>query len=119
VKPIHFQGRDYIDDRMFIVELRKALMNDKNYHEKPWTLVTKRNVLGFPATRADDFETWDRAMEYLKHILPQTPLISLGGECPTTTPSYEQHLAWLDTQGLHRPYIHPDGKSRVSGKSVN
>ena len=107
MKLITFEGRDYIDDRMFVLELRRAMPSGSGKKENLWTLVTKRNVLGFPPTRADDFETWDEAMAYIKLVLPQTPLISLGGKVPTPLLSYEEHLAWLKAKGLRGPYIHP------------
>jgi hypothetical protein len=107
MKLIPFEGLEYLDDRMFVLELRKAMPSGRAKKEKLWTLVTKRNVLGFPPTRADDFDTWDEAMDYIKHALPQTPLISLEGQVPAPLLSYDEHLAWLKARGLRGPYIHP------------
>jgi len=91
-----WQGRPYLDDRVFILELRRAI---KAGH-RVWAVVTRRNVRGFPPRRVDDFETKEDAIAYIKQVEPSTPRISLGGQSPCPEPTYDEYLAWCRHEGI-------------------
>jgi len=61
-------------------------------------LITYRNVPSLPAVRSDTFDSFEEAVEYVKKVEPTCPRVSLGGESPTPTPSWEEHLEWLHRQ---------------------
>jgi len=100
------QGREYLDDRIFIVELRRTVEGSSD--SVPWVVTTRRNVRGRPYTRADDFATWDSALAFIRKILPETPHIQFEGKPNPNTKTYDEYSAWLDTEGLPHPFIHPD-----------
>jgi len=104
---ISFQGREYFDDRMFVLYLCKGkvtvlpdnTVKTKIYHEDPpdqylWCVVTYRNCIGYPAFRVDSFYKKEDAISYIKLIEPQSPLISLNGESPQNLLPYDDYLIW-------------------------
>lgn len=100
-RPINFQGNEYFDDRVFVLDIARALPSSPpNPNDKPWCLVTRRNVRGYPPTRADDFDTWEAAAEYVRRIEPETPLISHDGKSPNPAPTYDEYLAWCREHGI-------------------
>ena len=103
MRMIQFEGRDYFDDRIYFMEVRHAA----SPCEKPWTVLMRRNTFGFPPVRADDFATWEEAVEYVRHYDPLTPLISLGGQSPNPPPSHGEYQTWLLEHHLAPGYIHP------------
>jgi hypothetical protein len=110
---IHFEGRDYFDDRIYLMEVRRVITQSEA--DKPWTVLIRRNTFGFPPSRADDFDTWEDAVEYLRHFEPLTPRVSLGGKSPEPAPCYEEYQAWLREHRLSPSLIWPksaEGKSR-------
>ena len=99
-------GEIFHDDRMFVLYLCKCtvapfegLENVTIYHEETpenfkWCLATYRNVDRYPIYRTDEFDSEAEAIEYAKHIEPQTPLVSLGGNSPNPPMSYTDFLDW-------------------------
>lgn len=101
MESILYQGDYYLDDRIFVLEIRRAMSTSESKpDELPWVLLTLRNVRGFRPTRADDFESWVDVVEYVEKIEPQTPRISLGGEAPDPVPSYDEYLQWCQGEGI-------------------
>jgi hypothetical protein len=103
VKLPAFQGKEYLDDRMFVLELAQVTTQSGLRAETPkkrWAVITRRNIPGFPPTRVDDFETREEALQYLLNIVPTTPRISLRGESPSPTPSLAEFRTWLASSGL-------------------
>lgn len=90
---IHFEGTDYFDDRIFVLSIQKVITKDDS---EEWCLVTRRNTFGYPPTRADDFDSLEKAEEYRMQVEPQTPRISLHGRSPKPVPTYEEHSAWTE-----------------------
>jgi hypothetical protein len=63
-------------------------------------LVTYRNVPSLPPVRSDEFDTLEKAIQYVKEIEPTCPRVSLNGNSPRPTPSWQEHLDWLHELGL-------------------
>ena len=112
-KTIEFQGLEYFDDRLYVLYLCNGIVDTKQddivtttiYHDKApedhlWCIVTYRNCSRYPAVRVDSFYKKDDAMEYLKKIEPETPLISLAGKSPDTVVSFEEFQKWKRENGL-------------------
>jgi ankyrin repeat protein len=116
--PIEKEGDDYyaarealsnrfLDDRMFVFEVsfaRRGSSLSLKYQEG-WSVITRRNVRGYPPVRTDDFGSRQEAIDYLKKVAPTTPRVSLGGTSPSPTPSWGKYQRWLASIGLDRlPY---------------
>lgn len=110
---IKFQEQEYFDDRMFVLYLCKGKVEIKSdgfvtttiYHEQEitdfiWCVVTYKNCLRYPLYRADSFYKKEDAIEYIKMIEPETPLISLVGKSPAQSVSYYEYLKWKNENGL-------------------
>ncbi|MSR76245.1 MAG: hypothetical protein EXS68_01470 [Candidatus Ryanbacteria bacterium] len=112
---IEFKGGQYYDDRLFVLYLCKGKVettpdNDgiiwtTIYHEDVpnehiWCVVTYRNCVGYPIAGVKHFTSRDRAVVYMWHIEPETPLISLNGLSPLPVPSYQDYLAWKKKNNL-------------------
>ena len=102
-----YLNRQFLDDRMFVLEVawvtRGSLLSLER--EKGWSVITRRNVHGYPPTRTDDFASRDEAIAFVKRLAPTTPRVSLGGASPEPTPSWEEHQDWLVSIGVARlPY---------------
>ena len=93
---ILWQGAMYRDDRVFILDLQLATKGVR----KVWAVTTRRNVDGFPPFRVDDFETKEKAIEFIQRIEPTTPRISYGGKSPETPVSYDQFVLQLHEEGI-------------------
>jgi hypothetical protein len=91
-----YEGQIYKDDRIFILDLTQA----KKGNNSVWAIITRRNIDGFPPTRTDEFETKEKAIEYIKQIEPTTPRISLNGKSPKVPLSYENYCNKLMKQGI-------------------
>lgn len=103
---INFQGDYYHDDRMFVLYLCKGTEEIEGdhiattiYHENPpenatWCLVTYKNTERYMVARVDTFETKQEAEDYMKHVEPQVPLISLGGQAPKPPLDHDTFLEW-------------------------
>ncbi len=112
-KFIKFEGQEYFDDRMFVLYLCKGRVEagpdgviiTTIYHEQEpidfvWCVVTYRNCIRYPLYRIDSFYKKDDAVEYIKIIEPETPLISLGGRSPAQLVSYEEYTEWKKDDNL-------------------
>lgn len=104
---------EYRDDRMYVMRISSnaeksndGLISPSMRQDEaqdlvgPVVLITHRNTYQLPAVRADKFDTIDDALSYIRRVEPTCPRISLGGQAPLTTPSWEAHLAWLHSEGL-------------------
>jgi hypothetical protein len=91
-----WQGTMYQDDRVFILDLQLATKGDR----KVWAVTTRRNVVGFPPLRVDDFETREKAIEFIQRIEPTTPRISFGGKPPENPVSYDEYVLKLHEEGI-------------------
>ena len=100
---IHFDGQEYYDDRLFVLELAQVTTRSLTQIEAPrqrWAVITRRNVPGYPTSRSDDFGTREGAVHFVHQIAPTTPRISLGGKSPTPEPTLAEYKAWLLSCGL-------------------
>ena len=100
---IHFEGCEYFDDRLFVLELAQVTTRSLTQVETPksrWAVITRRNVRGYPPFRSDDFETRDEALHYLHSMAPTTPRVSLRGKSPNPILSLAEFKAWLACSGL-------------------
>jgi len=91
-----WQGENYNDDRLFILDLQLV----QKGKEETWAVVTRRNVKRLPPFRIDDFVTKKEAVEFVRKIEPTTPRISQGGKPPEAPLSYEKYVAALKQEGL-------------------
>jgi hypothetical protein len=100
---VHFDGQEYFDDRIFVLELAQVTTNSLTKIERPkkrWVVITRRNVPGYPPFRSDDFASRDEAIRFLHDIARTTPRISLGGRSPQSSPTLSEFKEWLAFQGL-------------------
>jgi hypothetical protein len=116
----HWSG-SYRDDRMYVMRITSGATRsgpvDSSPPEAPgefvtgptpasggWvpsvSLMTYRNVPSLPAVRVDSFESIEKAIEYVKKVEPTCPRVSLNGQPPEPTPSWEEHIEWLHRLGL-------------------
>lgn len=84
-KFISYQGYDYRDDRMYVMNIATATMSKDN--KRCWNLATYRNTISLPATRNDFFDTKKELIDYIKKVEPSVPLISNNGQ-PLAIPSH-------------------------------
>ena len=99
------------DDRMFVLEVApvttRVLASDEP-EKRQWSVITRRNVPGYPPFRSDSFPTRAEATEYYKQIVVETPRVSLGSKSPDPAPSLEEYQAWLEAENLYDPLLNPD-----------
>ena len=93
---VFWQGTIYRDDRVFILDLQLASKGDRQV----WAVTTRRNIDGFPPFRVDDFETREKAVEFIQRIEPTTPRISFGGRPPNNPVSYDEYVLQLHEEGI-------------------
>ena len=101
-----WNGRPYYDDRMFVLEVTPVTTESLTSAEpkkNQWAVITRRNVLGYPPYRCDNFETEAAAMAYARSVEPSTPRLSLNGSSPIPTLTYKEHLEWMKAQGIDDP----------------
>ncbi len=91
-----WQGTMYRDDRVFILDLQLASKGDRQV----WAVTTRRNIDGFPPFRVDDFETKEKAVEFIQRIEPTTPRIRLGGKPPENPVPYDEYVLQLHEEGI-------------------
>jgi hypothetical protein len=99
---IEFEGRSYFDDRVFVVEVTSVTARGLGGGGLPvtkWAVITRRNVLGYPPTRVDDFDTREEAEAYADEVEPTTPRVSLGGKSPVPPPTLVEYHEWLVSIG--------------------
>lgn len=111
----HHDGKRYLDDRMYVLEVVRGIVSrqvtpDPMGPEEGgprWIVTTRRNVPGLPPTRTDDFDTRREAIAYMEEVEPTTPRVSLEGRSPEPTPTLDAHRRWLQENNLKPPYIAP------------
>jgi hypothetical protein len=116
----------FLDDRMFVLAVYPArLAKDKEenhqtvifYDQTPenglWTVLTFRNVEGYPLVGVAHFEKEEHARAYKAGLEPSIPLTSLGGQSPKTQMTPEDFAAWKEEMGFQD--FHPDKAPRLVG----
>jgi len=118
----------YRDDRMYVLEISRAsqsapdadgLISTQLGGNQPtgagskqvWALVTRRNVPGYPPTRSDAFDSYSDAVDYYKTVVVTTPRVSLGERPPQPSPTLEEYVEWLKSEGLFDPLLNPKEKN--------
>ena len=97
-----FQGENYVDDRLYVLELRRA---GPYTDGKPWLLVTRDNIVGrYPPYRVDEFDTYGEALAYLNEIVSHVPMISLDCKAAVPPPTIEELEEWIAKAGLRPNY---------------
>jgi hypothetical protein len=87
---LEFEGRRYLDDRMFVVEVVQVMARTTGgygHGGQRWAVITRRNIAGLPATKVDEFDTREAAVAHANSIESTIPLISLGGKSPPPAPA--------------------------------
>ena len=120
------QEEVFLDDRMFVLAVYPArLAKDKEenhqtvifYDQTPenglWTVLTFRNVEGYPLVGVAHFEKEEHARLYKAGLEPSIPLTSLGGQSPKTHMTPEDFAAWKEERGFQD--FHPDKAPRLVG----
>jgi hypothetical protein len=97
-----YRGTNYADDRLYVLELRKA---GPNTDGKPWLLVTRDNIVDqYPPYRVDEFDTYEEAHAYKDRIFPHTPMISLDCKAPSPPPTVKELDEWIAKVGMRPNY---------------
>src|SRR3546814_19165730 len=68
------------DDRMFVLHISKLPARSL---ERPWTVITIRNVPGYMPVRYDQFPSREDALTYFQEVVVETPRVSLGHSAPS------------------------------------
>lgn len=96
------------DDRVFILEICQTensnLMMNEEMNLK-WSVITRRNVTGYPPYRTDSFDTKNQVMDYYKKIVVETPRVSLENKPPKPIPSLDEYVSWLKKENLFDPIL--------------
>ncbi len=71
---IEYEGENYLDDRLYILELRRTEVNG----ERKISVATFRNVRHYSPTRYDSFDHINDALAYIKKMEPLCPLNKFG-----------------------------------------
>ena len=106
------------DDRMFVLEVSRSQVTDSRSGGRPrmaWSVVTRRNVPGYPPTRVDDFPTRAEAVVYYQKVAIETPRVSLGEKPPAPLPSLDEYRSWLVAEDLFDPILNPSGRRQGRG----
>ena len=101
---IEYEGESYLDDRLYILELRRARVSG----ETKISVTTFRNVRHYAPTRTDDYDHMNDAVDFIKKIEPQTPLISLGGKPMKYDKGeniWKAWIQWMKENKLQSPLI--------------
>lgn len=107
IRVIEYKGEDYRDDRMFVINLSHGKEGDV----PKWILSTYRNTVRLITSKTNCFDTKEEAIDYLKSVEHEVPLISNDGD-PLEIPDdienkWEYFKKWLEQRGLF---------SAISGK---
>jgi hypothetical protein len=96
------------DDRMFVLELSPVETRTGNEPSKnEWSVITRRNVTGYPPYRSDTFPTRADALDYYKKVVVSTTLVSLGGKPISSQLTIEEYQRWLIAKNLYDPILNP------------
>lgn len=111
---IDFNGQSYLDDRVFVLEVCPVEVTSwKGTPEAKWSVITRRNVEGYPPFRCDDFDTMEHAMAYAESVEPSTPRTSLGGRSPNPAPSRAEYREWLASIAPNDPSVSQSNDPRA------
>ncbi len=94
-----YKGDMYRDDRIFVLNLSRGTVQKKSKKETRWLLSTYRNIVSLPCRSVRDFETQEEAIEYIKKVEPDTPMISNNGESLDIPEGFEPWEVWLKWLG--------------------
>ncbi len=99
---IKFSGKDYFDDRMYVLEVSKITVNNHDFSEQKemWSVITRHNSPGYYPTRTDDFEIEEEAIDFYKKIAPQTPMVSMKGKPLEPAPDFDSFVEFLSDQNI-------------------
>ena len=101
---IKFNEEIYRDDRLYVMNLSKGILERNNEKTEKYILITYRNTVDLRAVRQDIFDNIDEAKDYIKKVEFETPLISLNGK-PLNISDIEDKwsywLNWLDKKNLY------------------
>ena len=101
------------DDRMFLLEVTPVTTRSLTTHseeKKEWSVITRRNVPGYPPFRADRFSTKSEAIDYYKKAVVETPRVSLEKSPPDPKPSLEEYASWLKAENYYDPLLNPEAR---------
>jgi hypothetical protein len=107
IRVIEYEGEDYRDDRIFVINLSYGKEGDV----PKWILSTYRNTVHIRSYKTNCFDSKEEAIDYLKSIEQEVPLISNHGN-PLEIPEdienkWEYFNEWLKKRNLF---------SAISGK---
>ncbi len=117
--PNHFML--FQDDRMFIFHISRVperRLTSNELAERPWAVITIRNVPGYMPVRHDYFESRDDAVAYVQKVVVDTPRVSLGNCGPVLPPTIQQYTDWLKIEDLYDPVLNNDGKKAFGWQSI-
>ena len=105
---------DFRDDRMYVMRITSNFTKDNDGtviasldpqvavdKTGKVLLITYRNTHQLPATRVDEFASYEEVINYIQKVEPTCPRLSLNGVAPNPTPSWDEHLRWLHAMNLH------------------
>ena len=98
-----FNGETYLDDRMYVLNLGVGTVSQAGKKETRYMLFTYRNTAALPPVRTDNFETKEEAIDYVKEVELQVPLVSNHGtplQIPEGVDPWEYWMDWLNERGL-------------------
>ena len=98
-----FNGETYLDDRMYVLNLGVGTVSQAGKKETRYMLFTYRNTAALPPVRSDNFETKEEAIDYVKEVELQVPLVSNHGtplQIPEGVDPWEYWMDWLSERGL-------------------
>ena len=98
-----FNGETYLDDRMYVLNLGVGTVSQAGKKETRYVLFTYRNTAALPPVRTDNFETKEEAIDYVKEVEFQVPLVSNHGtplQIPEGVDPWEYWMDWLSERGL-------------------
>jgi hypothetical protein len=91
------------DDRTFVLEVCQVKTSRLTSNEPPkneWTVITRRNVPGYPPFRSDSFSFKKEAIQFYKNTVVSTPRVS-------PVPTIVEYTSWLIKNNLYDPVLNP------------
>ena len=103
------------DDRAFVLGISRSTVGDPMSTDAPqwvWSIITRRNVPGYPPVKANWFSSHAEALAYYRKVVVETPRVSLGRKSPEPAPSLDAYQAWLIAEDLFDPVLNPTASVR-------
>ena len=91
-----FNGETYLDDRMYVLNLGVGTVSQAGKKETRYMLFTYRNTAALPPVRTDNFETKEEAIDYVKEVEFQVPLVSNHGTHLQIPEGVDPWEYWMD-----------------------